>query len=210
MTLPIVKKTVFNDFIRSPRLNQYFFPGFLIFIMMVLSGNSSAQKKLYLIRQGSIRFYSEAPMESIRGTSQKLKGVINASDRTFAFSVFNRSITGFNSQLQQEHFYENYIEADKFPNSSFEGKIIEQIDFLKEGEHSVRAKGFLNIHGVPKERIIKGTLRIKNGVLFIKAHFSILLEDHNIKIPRIVLQKIAREVGIDVEAEFKLAEPAAK
>jgi polyisoprenoid-binding protein YceI len=178
-------------------------------LILFVSG-SPPENEIYRIYKGSIRFISVAPMESIRGSSQKLKGLINASNRTFAFSLNNREITGFNSQLQQEHFYENYIEADKYPTSTFSGKIIELIDFSTDGEYTVRAKGMLNIHGVTKERIIKSTLQIRKGIIVIKAHFTIMLEDHDIKIPRIVFQRIAEEISIDVEAEFRLAETVAK
>jgi polyisoprenoid-binding protein YceI len=165
-------------------------------------GSMPADGPVYLISRGSIHFVSEAPYETIRGSSDELKGAIDAGNRTFAFTVRNRSIKGFNSPLQQEHFYENYIEADKYPASSFEGKIIEEIDFQKEGEYTVRAKGILNIHGVPQERIIKSTLRIRGGHLFVTSHFTILLEEHQITIPRIVYQKISKEIAITVEAEF--------
>ncbi len=182
----------------------------LSFISLRLISAFSQGNEIFIIRKGSISFISDAPMESIRGSSLKLQGMINASNRTFAFSVSNNTILGFNSQLQQEHFYENYIQGDKYPASSFAGKIIEQIDFSRDGEYTIRAKGFLIIHGVSKERIIKSSLQIKNGTLIVKAHFTILLEDHSIKIPRIVFQKIANEISIDVEAEYKLSDPSGK
>jgi polyisoprenoid-binding protein YceI len=182
----------------------------MITSLILLVAFTPSEKLLYSITKGTIRFTSDAPMENIRGSSQQLKGMINPANRTFAFSLNNHTITGFNSRLQQEHFYENYIEADQFPKSSFEGKIIEQVDFTNDGEMTVRAKGMLNIHGVSRERIIKSSLQIKGGILRVKSHFTILLEEHNIKIPRIVFQKIAQEISIDVEAEYVLSERAAK
>src|SRR5512138_939364 len=170
---------------------------FLLAALLFNSGNIPPAGPVFLISKGSIRFVSVAPYETIRGSSDELKGAIDAGNRTFAFSVSNRSIKGFNSPLQQEHFYENYIEADSYPASTFEGKIIEEIDFTRDGEFIVRAKGILNIHGVPRERIIKSTLRIQNGNLYVKSHFSILLEEHQITIPKIVYQKISKEILID-------------
>lgn len=182
----------------------------LIICLLLLTSGFTPVSDIFIIRKGAISFISDAPMELIRGSSLKLQGMINASARTFAFSVNNNTILGFNSQLQQEHFYENYIQGDKFPTSSFAGKIIEQVDFSRDGDYTIRAKGFLIIHGVSKERIIKSSLQIKKGVLLVKSHFTILLEDHNIKIPRIVFQKIANEISIEVEAEFKLSEQSGK
>jgi hypothetical protein len=178
------------------------FLGTLLLANIIFTGNISTEDHIYKSRKGGISFSSDAPLEIIKASSRELKGVIDADKRTFAFSINNRSIRGFNSPLQQEHFYENYIEAKKFPVSTFEGKIIEQIDFSKDNDFTVRAKGILNIHGVSQERIIKCSLHIQNGILFISSRFTVLLSDHNIMIPRIVYQKIAEEITIDVDAEF--------
>ena len=67
---------------------------------------------------------------------------------------------------------------------------------------SVRAKGILTIHGVARERIIKSTLRVQGNTITVKSAFTILLSEHNITIPKIVYQKIAEEIKIEVDAEF--------
>jgi polyisoprenoid-binding protein YceI len=176
--------------------------GIVLFVSFILIVSTTLENQIIKTRKGTISISSDAPLEIIKASSQALKGVIDTDKNTFAFSISNRSIVGFNSPLQQEHFYENYIEAQKYPKSSFEGKIIEQINFAKDGDYTVRAKGILNIHGVEKERIIKSTLRIKNGIFFVSSQFTILLSEHNITIPKVVYQKIAEEITIKVDAEF--------
>jgi len=151
-------------------------------------------------KTGSIHFKSEAPLELIEATSAKLKGVINPAEQTFAFSVPNNTFEGFNSALQREHFNENYLESAKYPNCSFSGKIIEPVDYTADGTYNVRAKGKLLVHGVEKERIIKATLQIKKGVISVSSTFTVPLADHNITIPKIVYQKIAEEIQVDLDA----------
>jgi polyisoprenoid-binding protein YceI len=176
--------------------------GILIFTSLFLSSSTFPENHIYKTLAGNIHISSDAPLEVIKASSQELKGAIDIDKRTFAFSINNRAIKGFNSPLQQEHFYENYIEAKKYPISTFEGKIIEQIDFTKNGDYMVRAKGILTIHGVAQERIIKSSLRVYDNILYVKSRFSILLSEHNITIPKIVYQKIAEEITVDVDAEF--------
>ena len=94
------------------------------------------------------------------------------------------------------------MESQVYPEAQFTGSIIEDVDFRKEGTFTVRAKGKLTIHGVSRERIIKSTLRIQSGILQIIANFSVLLEDHNILIPKIVNQKIAEEIQIQIDAKL--------
>ena len=167
-----------------------------------LNGSPPTESNIFKTRKGTISISSDAPLEIIKASSNELKGAIDISKRTFAFTIGNRSIKGFNSPLQQEHFYENYIEAKKYPVSTFEGKIIEQIDFTKNGDYIVRAKGILTIHGVPQERIIKSSLKVQDNIFYLTSKFTILLSEHNITIPKIVYQKIAEEITIDVDAEF--------
>ena len=158
------------------------------------------QPSLLVAKTGTIQFKSEAPLELIEAHSAKLKGVINAAEQTFAFSVPNNTFEGFNSALQREHFNENYMESAKFPNSSFSGKIIETTDFSVDGTYNVRAKGKLLVHGVEQERIIKVTLQVKKGVISVVSNFTVPLADHNLTIPKIVNQKIAEEIQVEINA----------
>jgi polyisoprenoid-binding protein YceI len=174
----------------------------LIVFLMLAFVDILAQQSIYHTRKSKVDFLSDAPLELIKASSDKLQGVVDPDKRTFAFNIPTESFKGFNSPLQQEHFYENYIEAKIYPNSRFEGKIIEQLDFSQDGNYTIRAKGKLNIHGVEQERIIKVQLRISKGVMYADAVFTVLLQDHNITIPKVVFQKIAEEIKVVVSMEF--------
>ena len=159
---------------------------------------------IFNISKGNIIFSSDAPLELIKAASNELKGVIETEKKQFLFSVKVSSFKGFNSGFQKDHFNENYLESDKYPNATFSGKIIEDVDFTKDNILTVRAKGILTVHGVPKERIIKSDMTIKNGAIFIKANFTVLLADHNIPIPKVVHEKLASEIKVEVNSELKV------
>ena len=161
---------------------------------------SPAQPGLYKTNEARVYFKSDAPLELIEAQSSKMRGVINPAEQTFAFSVSNNSFEGFNSALQREHFNENYMESSRYPNSTFSGKIIEAVDFTKDGDYTIRAKGKLVIHGVEQERIIKSTIQVKDGVVRLNSNFTVVLAEHNITIPRIVFQKIAEEIKVEINA----------
>jgi hypothetical protein len=159
--------------------------------------------KPYQCDNGKIRITSTAPLEFIEAQSTRLRGILNPDTQEFAWSVDVKTIKGFNNPLQEEHFNENYLESDQFPQASFTGKIIEKTDFSKDGVYFVRAKGMFAVHGVAQERIIKSKIEIKGGKIVIHATFKMLLADHDINIPRVVYQKIAEEVDITVDADLK-------
>lgn len=174
---------------------------FLYTLVFFYAISSMAQSR-YATETGRVHFKSNAPLELIEATSNKVRGILDTEKSAFAFSVAMRSFQGFNSPLQREHFNENYVESKQFPKAAFIGRIIEEVDFDSIGVYEVRAKGVLEIHGVKQERIIKGTLEVKEGRLFIKSFFTILLEEHQIAIPRIMRQKIADEIEIELEVEL--------
>lgn len=154
----------------------------------------------YACSNGEIYFKSDAPLEVIEARSKEMRGLIDPEKKTFAFSVAMETFKGFNSPLQQVHFNENYMETRIHPKSTFSGKIIEQLDFSQDGTYEVRAKGKLNIHGIEQERIIKSTVVVKGNTIKLTSEFTVLLEEHGITIPKIVYQKIADEIKVNVTA----------
>jgi polyisoprenoid-binding protein YceI len=174
----------------------------VLFLLLALAGSLSAQTGLYKTVSGKAAFRSDAPLEIIEAASKELSGAVDADKRTFAFSIPMQSFYGFNSALQREHFNENYMESNRFPKATFTGKIIEDLDFTQPGEHSIRAKGRLTIHGVEQERIIKVSITADRKGFTARAAFTAMLEDFQITIPRVVYQKIAEEIKITIEAVF--------
>lgn len=178
----------------------------LYMLMILFCWNiSNGQANVFKSTKGSISFRSEAPLEMITATSSALEGVIDPAAMTFAFVVPIQSFTGFNNGLQQVHFYENYLESTKYPKATFSGKIIEAIDFSKPGIYVARAKGELNIHGKKQERIIKTDLVSDGKTVTVHAQFMVPLTDHQIEVPKIVNQKIAKEIKVNVTATMAMS-----
>ena len=176
----------------------------IIYSLLLLVLFKSSFSQIFICKTGSIKFVSEAPLELIKAQSGKANGVIDLSTKSVAFSIDIDSFDGFNSGLQKEHFRENYMESTKYPKATFKGKIIEDVDLTKDGVYTVRAKGNFMIHGAEKEKILKVKLTVKDKTILVECNFEVLLDDHNIKVPKIVNQKIASIIGVEVSALLKL------
>ncbi len=172
---------------------------FTLLTSLLLTNHVQAPDFILKVNKGSIAFKSEAPLELIKASSNELTGLLDTDKKTFAFMISVNTFTGFNNPLQREHFNENYLESTKYPYATFEGKIIEDIDFSKDGNYTVRAKGNLTIHGISQERIIKSDMNIKKGKVSIQSGFTVLLADHNITIPKVVHEKLASEIKVEVK-----------
>jgi len=160
-----------------------------------------AQKK-FSTDNGEISFTSNAKLELINATSKKIQGILDPANGQFAFIVKVQSFEGFNSSLQQKHFNDKYMETDKFYDATFSGKIIEAIDFTKDGTYDVRAKGTLVIHGKKQTRIIPGKVQIEKGVVKITSDFTVPLADHDVQVPQIVNEKLATEIIVKLSVSM--------
>lgn len=176
-----------------------------IFFMMVIPKKPFLQE-LYKIEKGEVGFISDAPLEIIKAKTTQIQGLVDLEKRVFSFKIPVSSFQGFNNPLQREHFNENYLESSRFPYATYTGKIIEEIDAAKEGEYWVRTKGKLNIHGVEQERIVRSQLTLLPHKMMVEAHFSVILAEHGIEIPRVVFQKIAEEIEVRIKVSLVKSE----
>ena len=176
---------------------------FILFFISVLSFSYvNAPSLLFTASSGTITFTSDAPLELIKASSDQLKGWLNPETKQFSFTISIKTFKGFRLYTQRRNFNETYLESDKYPQASFAGKIIEDIDLHTDGFYNIRAKGNLLIHGVEQERIIKCSFTIKNGLVNIKANFIVRLADHNITIPKILDHKLASDIKVEVKTDL--------
>lgn len=168
--------------------------GFVLSITLV-------KAQLYSSQAVELSFFSKTAVEDIQAKSVKALGVLNVNTRELAFSVGNITFD-FPNKLMEEHFNEKYMETEKYPNSTFKGKINEQIDLAQNGEYKVTVTGKLNIHGVEQDRTIPGLIVVKEGVITIQSVFKVKVADHKIKIPTLVVAKIAEEIEVKLDAKL--------
>ena len=132
----------------------------IVFFLLLIGHLSIYGQTKFSVKEGEIDFTSNAKLELIKAQSKNLQGVINSANNQFAFLVKVQSFEGFNSKLQKDHFNEKYMETDKYYDATFTGKIVETIDFTKDGEYDVKANGNLTIHGKKQPRIISAKIKI--------------------------------------------------
>jgi polyisoprenoid-binding protein YceI len=161
-----------------------------------------AQVAMYSTSAGNTRFSSETPLENIKAENKKCQAILNTSTGELAIRM-NMHDFVFPNKLMQEHFNENYMESDKYPNATFSGRVDKVIDYTKDGEYDASATGKFTVHGVTKSRTIRGKIKIEGNRITILSDFQVALADHKIEVPQIVFVKIAR--NIEVKAQYVLA-----
>lgn len=168
----------------------------LLALFMGITYFAQAQT-LYFARDGFIQFYSDAPLEEITATNEKVSTIFNPENGEVVIKVLIRSFH-FEKALMQEHFNENYMESSTYPKATFKGKIVDYqgIPNKESPPQEVQVKGVLTIKGVDKTIQETGTIARKNNKLKMQTEFMIHLDDFNIKIPASVINNISKEIAI--------------
>jgi hypothetical protein len=144
-----------------------------IFLFLICFSVNAQQ---YLAKDGTISFFSKAPVEDISAINNKVSAVYDAKTKALVFQLHIIDFI-FSRFLMQEHFNENYMESDIFPISTFVGKVISH----KEGVANV--EGELTIHGETNIISVTGDLQVNDNIASISAvRFSVKLEEIEIKV----------------------------
>jgi hypothetical protein len=112
----------------------------------------------------------------------------------------------FNNALLEEHFNENYLHTDKFPNATFKGKLIgfSKDQLAKDGVYAISSEGQVTLHGVTKDFKAPVKLEIKGKVATFYCSFKIKAEEYSIDIPGLVKPKLSEQTPIDATIKFQL------
>lgn len=171
-----------------------------LFVITCLT-SSTTFGQLFSTQSGETSFFSETPVENISGVNKTVGAILNTSTKEIAVSMKMTSFD-FPNKLMQEHFNENYMESGKFPTGIFKGKIVEEVDFTKNGTYDVIAKGQLTLHGVTQARELKGKLTVENQKITLTSNFDVKLVDHKIEVPKLVFSKIAEVIAVKAKYIF--------
>lgn len=174
---------------------------YIAIILIAWLSTNHAIQGTFVSKNAKVSIFSKAPLEDIEAASQKGTSVFNASAGELAFSVPIRSFV-FEKSMMQEHFNENYMESDKFPNASFKGKVQQMPDLSKDGTYPVNVTGVLDVHGVKQNRTIPGKITVSQGSVSMTSEFQVACKDHNIEIPTLVFKKIAESIRVQVTAAY--------
>ena len=173
----------------------------LLLAFLLLAALPAGAQTRFQFGSSTVTFFSSAPLEDIEAVNKGSRAVIDWDKRSFLIAIPIKSFQ-FHSGLMQEHFNENYLESDKYPECTFRGTFSGNVDLSRDGDYPVTADGDLTLHGVTKKRTIPATIKVRNGQASVYSKFQIRIADHKISIPKMVFKKIAEVVDVTVNAQL--------
>ncbi|MEC3908367.1 YceI family protein [Tamlana sp. 2201CG12-4] len=169
----------------------------VLFIILLFWGFNLTSQNKYLTKTGHVSFEASVPsFEEVKAANKSATAIINTDNGQFAALVFVKGFH-FKNALMEEHFNENYAESDSYPKATFKGNIT---SFSLNKLHTVsefKMDGELNFHGKTKplkDLLIK--IEKSNDTISLSGEFKVLASDFDIKIPKIVSNKIAQDINV--------------
>jgi polyisoprenoid-binding protein YceI len=158
-------------------------------------------------KKNLVKFISDAPVEDFEGITSSIDGYMLGEEGNFIgtelyFEVQLNTVDTDNG-LRNRHMRENYLHTDKYPLTTFEGKIFESKK-IDDKHYEVKAKGKFQVHGVTKEKIIEADIYVYDNIYHVKTKFVVTLTDHKIEVPSLMLVKI--DPDMDLRLDFFLKE----
>ena len=173
----------------------------IIYLLLFFCSISIAQNK-YLTKTGNLSFEASVPsFEEVKAYNNTVTAILNTENGEFAALALLKGFR-FKNALMEEHFNENYAETDKFPKATFKGFID---DFDKSNlQENHKVSGELSFHGVQKKmKQIPITIVKSEDIISFSGTFSAKASDFDIKIPKIVRNKISENVDVSFKFELK-------
>ncbi len=185
----------------------------LISLSLLIALQAASAQTMFKIVPGRadnrVQFKSEAPMETVVGTTHTITGFVELNPNSDGGSSRGEVHVDLASlktgiELRDRHMRENHLETDTYPEAVF---TLTSLAFpaggLPEGERTpVMARGKLLLHGV--ERNIEPSVFLtyrttpSGSVLHVESEFTVKMADYQIKRPQFLVMKLAEEQAISV------------
>jgi len=168
-----------------------------IFLFALFFVSFSFSQEKYLTKTGTVIFEASVPsFEEVKAKNETTTAILNTKNGNFAALVLVKGFR-FKNALMEEHFNENYAESDEFPKATFKGEIYNfSVDNINEEE--LIYSGSLTFHGKTKvlsNEVLKMVLN-QDGTISMTGSLKVDVSDFDIKIPKVVSNKLSEKVLI--------------
>lgn len=175
----------------------------ITFAILLLTTISFAQDKL-ITKNGKITFEASVPaFEEVKAKNDAVTCVLVPKTGEIASLALMKGFR-FKVALMEEHFNENYAESDKYPKSTFKGKIDNfDVTALTATAKDFTIKGKMEMHGKSKDITMTAKIRKTDAGIEIISDFTVNTDDFAIEIPSVVKSKVSNKVKVRSEFTVK-------
>ncbi len=180
---------------------------FLLISMLLVCGFISptaiTQEGAYHTQKGEVDLHFDLMVGKMKANTNQASSSLDIKSEAVIFNMKVASFEFDNSIIEQQ-FKDVYMEADKYPQTSFVGKIKKGINFNSKSVQHVEVEGVLAMHGISKKRTISASITVLEGNrLHVKSEFTVLASEHDINIPVSFFTNGKDEIRVVLDAIYE-------
>lgn len=165
----------------------------IIAIFLLLSVNA-LEAKDFSLAQSQAEYTVKHVFKTVKGESKELKGKMVCENQNCEFLVAIPTKSFLSSDSNRDLNLQTILEVTKYPLITVKGKVPET-DLAKQ---QFDIKSLVSFHGIEKEY----TLKIIKGAPY-SGQVVLLLEDHKVERPSLLMAKIDNQVPVHFTFEWK-------
>ena len=166
----------------------------LKFVTLFLMSITMAEAKDYVLAQAKAQYTVKHLLKTVKGESQELKGKMICEKEKCDFLVAFPAKSFVSSDSNRDLNMQTILEVSKYPLVTVKGSVA-QADLAKT---NYQVKSLVNFHGIEKEYL----LSIRGGGVS-EGQLTILLEDHKVERPSLLMAKIENEVPVNFSFKWQ-------
>lgn len=185
----------------------------LALVALLVSATALAQARSFAVggSNNRIRFTSDAPLETMVGTSSSVSGsfTIDPANLATARGEIEVPITSLRTgiDLRDHHLRsDTWLDASRYPTARFELIGVSGASSLSPGrEQRLTLRGRFTLHG--RTHDVSAEARATwfadasgagGNSITVRARFTVRLTDYGVSVPEVVRLKVANEIVVDV------------
>jgi polyisoprenoid-binding protein YceI/mono/diheme cytochrome c family protein len=193
---------------------------FLFATRLLLPATAIGEPRTWTLYEPSAlaRFTLDAPIDSIRGTSNGLHGTLTLAEESWVSGAgrIRIALSSFTTglALRDEDLRDQFFEVDRYPEATLAITAVEHTlttALTNDVDIAGDAVGTLSLHGTTQPVRVPVVVRLSDGggerSLLVRGTFNVTLADYGIARPTRLLLKVGEVARVSFEARFRAPPP---
>ncbi|MCU0447309.1 MAG: YceI family protein [Microscillaceae bacterium] len=155
----------------------------------------------YSSKNGKVGLFFDLTVGQMNATTNQAQSTLDIQRDAILFNIKVDAFK-FSNPILEQQFKEVYMEVDKYPETTFVGKIKQKLDFKNKAPQKVMVEGTLGMHGVSRPRTIPATMTLEGDKIRVISDFMVKASDHKIDIPSAFFANGKDEIKVSLDITY--------
>ena len=173
-----------------------------LLLFVICSGLGWKNHEIFNSKKGEVALSFNLSLGQMSANTDHIYSILDLNAHAVIFNVDIESFH-FNNPLVEQQFKTVYMEVDKFPKTTYVGKLAKEIDLDNREEQHIEVNGVLEMHGVSTQRKINASVQVSDDEIEVKSKFMVNASSHGIDIPAELFTDGKDEISVILNAAYK-------